>query len=172
MLLLAAWDVVMLHAAAVAAVCCSCRCCVLQLSLLRAAAVAAACCSCCCHSSCYVQCVNAAHCSGHQWPADHCARMANTSPHQNGVRVLMPLATSGAWWQAQRASWCSNGSLVMTQHSRGILQVRFRQPKVFGTIMTNPTHQILPGTTTTVAMCQNLLNFKFGRPVYDDGFRW
>ena len=40
MLLLAAWDAVMLHAAAVAAACCSCCCCVLQLSLLHAAAAA------------------------------------------------------------------------------------------------------------------------------------
>ena len=147
MQLLAAWDVVMLRAAAVAAAAVAAAAAATFDVLMPRAAVDV---------------------SGQLTTA----RAANTSSHQNGVRVRTLLATSGARWQAQRAAWCSNGSLVATQHSRGILQVRFRQPKVFGTIMTSPMHLILPGTTTTVSMCQNSLNFKFGSSVYDDGFRW
>ena len=110
MLLLAAWDVVMLRAAAVAAAAAA----MFDVLMPRAAADV----------------------SGQLTTA----RAANTSPHQNGVRVRTLLATSGARWQAQYASWCSNGSFVTTQYSGGILQVRFCQPKVFGTIMTSPMH--------------------------------
>ena len=68
---------------------------------------------------------------------------ANTSPHQNDVRVRTLM--SGTPRQAQPASLCGNGRLVMTQHIRVILQVRFYQLKVFRTVMTSPTHQIFTG---------------------------